>query len=76
MTSTVIIIGIITIPKYLSQERALMISALSGVTFGILLDVPGKRRPRTKVIPRKRPISTNDVLGVFHEREVDRNLLT
>jgi fucose permease len=30
------IIGIITIPKYLKQERALAISAISGVVFGIL----------------------------------------
>jgi FHS family L-fucose permease-like MFS transporter len=30
------IIGIITIPKYLKQEKALMISALLGVVFGVL----------------------------------------
>ncbi len=30
------IIGIIAIPKYLKQERALMISALSGIVFSIL----------------------------------------
>ena len=30
------VIGIITIPKYLKQEKALMISALSGIVFGIL----------------------------------------
>ena len=30
------IIGIITIPKYLKQEKALMLSALAGIVFGIL----------------------------------------
>jgi glucose/galactose transporter len=30
------IIGIITIPKYLKQEKALMISALFGIAFGVL----------------------------------------
>jgi glucose/galactose transporter len=30
------IIGIITIPKYLKQEKALMISALLGIVFGVL----------------------------------------
>jgi fucose permease len=30
------IIGIITIPKYLKQEKALMISALAGIIFGML----------------------------------------
>ncbi|MEI6683825.1 MAG: sugar MFS transporter [Bacteroidota bacterium] len=30
------IIGIITIPKYLKQERALMFSAVAGIVFGIL----------------------------------------
>jgi FHS family L-fucose permease-like MFS transporter len=30
------IIGIIAIPRYLKQEKALMISALSGIVFGIL----------------------------------------
>ncbi len=30
------IIGIITIPKYLKQEKALMFSALAGIVFGVL----------------------------------------
>ncbi|MEI7661531.1 MAG: sugar MFS transporter [Bacteroidota bacterium] len=30
------IIGIVTIPKYLKQENALMLSAMSGIVFGIL----------------------------------------